>query len=833
MKWIYSKRLKMYVCLEPLKVDSNIINISKGNDIAIEWDDFGNIINIDFDDSKKLVGLLGGEILSPSEYWTFYNELVDKGDRETIKKLLSNQFTEVLDRVYLRDGSYIDHPIIKDKYEYDGVRVYNNILEGRPGWILPEDIDIKTGLPIRVREKGKTHNLIKYWSPDLSVTKRSACFPIRGYVTSTACVSFDLGIPVDSRQPKQMIRMCFKKKPESILSENELRKIEEDRCFKKGLELIKKGKFDNKKLDYSLFRDYVISIKDRYNRALANGNQLFFVMGHKNPDSDTVVSSLLESYRLYLLNKNDNYVYVPFIQAEELPCEIKLIVGDLFEYLLYESTIDINNILDSGIARIVFTDQNYQKEYQKYVVAITDHHIMSSELSDKEIYISCIQKMIGSCSALIAIKYAGSGFDVCKELADIFYSGMLMDTENRVLHKMTEIDKLTMDIMKKKSSIVDDSLHYIRLMNELIKEKNLERLYYRDYKKFNGFGFAVLKVKDYIDKDGFNEYMKRAIEIAKNDNIKNNYYLSLIKIVQYNSTNLCVDIERIYYVFSKTSTEEIKLKSIDLLSKIIKVSFHDVKVIINDDYIEIVNAKKQISRKKIAPAFENVLKKAGEFVYFDSISKWVSRDFLKTNDLIEKYNYKLEKDDKDRICNISYLESKKLCNYLNGSMLSLSDYWKVYFEAKEKGQFMMLDSLTDSSFIEFLDTTSDQIGDYLVASPGLISPDDIDLETGLPLRIKSPDEYYNKSLWRYWSPPKNGDIYVFSRSHIYLLGQPCLDAKTHLNEGFANLGIRLVRDNNIKYNIDIEIKDKELLIFYKSEYDDNRILLYSDSNFIE
>ena len=833
MNWIYSEDLKLYVCLDPLKADSHVIDLAKKNNIVLEWDDFGNIINIDFDDAKKLVDLLGGTMLSPCEYWALYNELDKKGDIESINKLASSDFAEILDRVYLRDGSYIDHPTIVSKYEYDGEKHFETILDGRPGWILPKDIDTKIGLPINVRKKGKERGLIKYWSPDLSVTERSACFALRGYVTSVASISFDLGIPVDSKQPKQMIRMCLKNKPKSLLSENELRRKQEEKCFNDGWKLVKNGTFGSKKLKYSDYKKFIMSIKDRFNEGLKNNKQIFLVMGHKNPDSDTVVTSILESYRLYLINDNDDYVYVPFIQANELPEEIKLIVGyDLIDYLLYESSFDIKKVLDSGVVRIIYTDQNYQKEYQKYVVSITDHHAKSNELSDKNITIPFILQMIGSCSSIVAIKYAGSGFDFDKKLADMFYSGMLMDTENRVVHKMTEMDELTMNLMKSKSSIKDDTTHYIKLMNELIKEKNPEKLYYRDYKKFFGYGFAVLKVKDYIESKDFDKNIKKIIKLANDDNKSNNYYLSLLKIVQYKK-DLSVDKERMYFVFDKSANQIIREKCVELLAKIVRVSFKNAKITITKDYLEISGANKQISRKKIAPAIEIVLKKAGQYVYYESINKWVSRDFLKMDDQVKKYPHELEVDHNNRICNISYLEAKKLCEYLNGSMLSLKDYWNVYYEAKTKKQYLMLDTLTNPSFIEFLDTTSDQTPNCLKASPGLISPDDIDLNTGLPSKIKSPNEYYNKSLWRYWSPPETGDTYVFSRSYIFLLGQPCLDAKTHLNEGFANLGIRLVRDNNINYEIEIESSESELSIYYKSEYDEEKSLLYIDSNFVE
>jgi len=33
MKWIYSKKLKLYISLEPLKIDSNVINVAEKNDL--------------------------------------------------------------------------------------------------------------------------------------------------------------------------------------------------------------------------------------------------------------------------------------------------------------------------------------------------------------------------------------------------------------------------------------------------------------------------------------------------------------------------------------------------------------------------------------------------------------------------------------------------------------------------------------------------------------------------------------------------------------------------------------------------------------------------------
>jgi len=61
----------------------------------------------------------------------------------------------------------------------------------------------------------------------MSVTTLDACFVLRGYVTSVGRPSLDLGIPVGSRQPKQMLRECRVSPLEYDISEDFLDKIDE------------------------------------------------------------------------------------------------------------------------------------------------------------------------------------------------------------------------------------------------------------------------------------------------------------------------------------------------------------------------------------------------------------------------------------------------------------------------------------------------------------------------------------------------------------------------------------------------------------------------------
>jgi len=55
MKRYYSQKLKLYIDLEPLKLDKRIIDVSSKLGIEYSYDVEKNICNIDFDDSRKLL----------------------------------------------------------------------------------------------------------------------------------------------------------------------------------------------------------------------------------------------------------------------------------------------------------------------------------------------------------------------------------------------------------------------------------------------------------------------------------------------------------------------------------------------------------------------------------------------------------------------------------------------------------------------------------------------------------------------------------------------------------------------------------------------------------
>ena len=909
MKYYYSKTLDLYISYGPLTLDSQVAAAANACGIPLHWDDFGRINQISFAEAKQLTAAMGGSILSPAEYWKVYKEAECNKDIDFLNSLISNHFTEFLDRVYMDGDRYIDHPTVCEDNTFKGNIVCAAAPVGRPGWIYPGDINLDDGHPVRVFKENSDPNFIKYWSPDLSVTPSRICFPIRGYVTSVANISLDLGIPIVARQPKLMIRFCTKNPPADYLSaeekarltdlqscddmtealaflesslykkicasdDNDVLKIKENLTNHFGLLSVKTRLSGDRSVPTAPrgcitgadLTNYILRSKSILEDALQSQKKIVFIIGHQNPDTDTVISSLLEGYRFSLLNDDNQTVFLPLIQADSMPDEIRALLDDLLpddaaaggclcDHFLYSSDIAPEKLLSNGLVRFVYTDQNYQAAFQKYVTAITDHHKLSSSLSDEQITFPCRIESVGSATSLIARRCFGEGLDFDEKVSYILYGAMLMDTENRAPHKMTDSDRDIMNLMRHKLApdkafLSDDEL-YSGLMHHLVSEKNVPLIFNRDYKLYKGFGFAVLKVSGYQNSEDEVTLVSEAIRLAKADLKNKHTYFTLLKIVFYNDGGIVVRKERILAVFAGKTSNIIRAKLFELLQVIVRLSFPDSGIsseCINKDVqgIEVSGSGKQLSRKKIAPAIEQLLTAYSRFVYMKSINKWVAVDFLTDSGRLTAIPH--ETDSKNRICLIRFDDARRAASLLGGSLLSLSEFWAVYHEAEKEEISELLDSMTSGDFIEYIDSCSRNglIGEHMSsqtkdgwvkkpiipAVPGLIDPDEIDEMSGLPTYVHNPDDYENKKLWRYWSPPAQG-TYVFSRSHIFLIDQPCLDAKMMPTEAFINLGMRLVRDICPAVDVRIEVQNSDLVLMSKSEFDEAYQEIFRDRGFAE
>ncbi|MCU0652444.1 MAG: tetratricopeptide repeat protein, partial [Candidatus Omnitrophica bacterium] len=903
--YFYSKSTGYYVGRTPLKVDARVIQAADRAGIKLNWDDEGSIVFISREEGMRLLGELNAVGLTCAEYWKVYKDAGDSRDREMLRSLESEQFTEWLDvHFYQANGKYymIEHPRLPiEKNEsnliYKGKSIEVKIPKGRPGWFNPEDAKFSVvGIPQNIRQVFEGKNTPwKYWDIYTDFLK-TGLGAIRGYVTSSGTPSLDLGIPPNAKQPVLMLRECrrdlptpnlanniiqeaggFIAKYEGLISkkisfeefwmvhpellgflrgksfqaasslfkssqEKELYKLRERIIDMLGMlrllaetkneqEILKEIKdisqrifqIKEAKIDLNRFVLFVKNSRDRLNLALSAKSPVVFVMGHKNPDTDTVISALAESFRNYLIN-GQLIAYFPVVQADTVPKEIRRLLGDeLSDSILLTNEDIYKKSLSSGQARWILVDQNAAGEVQKFILSIIDHHAVCKVASRQNI--SKTLELVGSTTALVAQKIYGLGVEMDKEFCRILYGATLMDTENRLSSKMTSKDKLIMDILQIASGRGNDKEFYRGLMDQLLSAENAKFLFKRDYKEDWGFGFSVAKLKGIFDNEGRvlkASLIKELFELAKQNNKSKNLPLTIIKIVDYKPDNETVNRERIYLIFGNAAAKEFIEAIFNLISEILNYTYRNYqgyrqKISREESFIEFWGVGVQISRKKTAPLIEPVVAAFNEYFYSPSTGLYVKREFLTFDQHLQtqadSYGLKLCHDNEGRINHITYYDARFLLKIMNFTAMSLREYWLVRKDAEEMNDAQMIGHLQHKGFVEFLDTLIEKNnftlehpevirlagGKYsyegqrkkievLDGHPGLIHPREINLGTGLPLKVCDPDKYSDVELWRYWSP--DAGLVIPTRGHIFLLGQPALDMKIHPYDALPHLGIR-------------------------------------------
>lgn len=576
---------------------------------------------------------------------------------------------------------------------------------------------------------------------------------------------------------------------------------------------------------YQHFKEFLMTRRDELEKAVRENKRIVFVMGHKNPDTDTAISALFESYLKSLIDKDS--VYVPVIQAGRLPDEIAHLLGKELTPAYICTTEEIyRNAENLGQTRWILVDQN-KSEKQRFTIGMVDHHILSDVAKKQEI--PKTWEMIGSCSAQIAMKLYGLGVSLDAQTARLLHGATLMDTENRGPKKMTSRDILIMDYLKSVSGVKDENSFYQELMGYLLNTDDSERLFQRDYKEDWGvFGFSVAKVKNVFDENGRSlkpSVIAGLIKEAEANNSAKHFCMTLVKVVDYMEDNQTVNREKIFLVFNDFAPAEFRRVMLEAMERIVRFEFGEkVNIAKDESAIEFWGTGDQLSRKVTAPKFEILVAAFNEFYFSPSTNLFIKREFLKQSPEIEKVanslGIKLYTDSQGRICNITYNEAKKLVQQLGYQMLSLPEYWGVLTETHKIHDVQMHNHLKSRGFVEFLDTvimnyqeiinhpriidgeTVQYEGENVKsqipsAFPALIYPEEINPESGFPTTVHASQEKYgDPKTWRYWSPDTS--VAIPTRGYIFLLDKPALDCKIHPDDALPNLGIRVVA-KKVKY----------------------------------
>jgi manganese-dependent inorganic pyrophosphatase len=265
-----------------------------------------------------------------------------------------------------------------------------------------------------------------------------------------------------------------------------------------------------------------------------------YILGHKNPDTDTICSGI--AYQDFLTQKN---IEAKKLALGKLNNETKLVL----EKFNIEEPEQIDE-LPLG-TEIILVDHNEEKQsinnlQNLEIVEIIDHHKIKIE-TDKPI--SIIVKPLGSSCSIIAEKYFAEENEITlsKNIAGILLAGIISDTLFFRSPTTTEIDK---NLAEKLSHIaeVENMEEFSLAMFEAksdLGDIDVEELIRLDYKVFDfpkgTYGIGVMETTNI--NFGLNrqeEIIDKLKEIKKTDNLAGIFFV-IVDILNEKSYTLCAD----------------------------------------------------------------------------------------------------------------------------------------------------------------------------------------------------------------------------------------------------------------------------------------------------
>lgn len=281
-----------------------------------------------------------------------------------------------------------------------------------------------------------------------------------------------------------------------------------------------------------------------------SGDNMLWVIGHKNPDTDSIVSAMVYARKI---NAKPS-------RAGEINPETEFVLEKFgVEKPELKEKIEKNE-------KVILVDTNNREELipiEGEIVEIIDHHRLFGNLSTAKPIKVCIEP-VGSTSTLIAERFLNS---LTKEEAGLLLSGILSDTVVFKSPTATEKDKQIAKKLAEIAGIEDIESYGIELKSKAAKlSENPKENILRDFKVTEAggkkFGIGQVEIIGYekVMKKK-EEYLKAMEEIRNEKNL--DYVLFMVTDIIEEGTKLLIagkDKEKVAKAFEK----ELKDSYIDL-----------------------------------------------------------------------------------------------------------------------------------------------------------------------------------------------------------------------------------------------------------------------------
>jgi len=220
---------------------------------------------------------------------------------------------------------------------------------------------------------------------------------------------------------------------------------------------------------------------------------MIYVVGHKNPDTDSVCSAIVFAHLLNEWRKKDGLIKldeeaVPVIQGEPNP-ETK--------YVLEKFGIKVPEIMtDAEGKKIALVDHSEKVQApdnidKAEVVAIVDHHKIGDVTTPNPILF--VNLPIGSTGTVLKLLFDWTGVEIPKDLASLMLASILSDTVIFKSATTTDLDKKVAEELAKIAGIENLQEFGIEIKSKLSDVSGLSarEIITRDFKDFDMSGNKV------------------------------------------------------------------------------------------------------------------------------------------------------------------------------------------------------------------------------------------------------------------------------------------------------------------------------------------------------
>ena len=209
-----------------------------------------------------------------------------------------------------------------------------------------------------------------------------------------------------------------------------------------------------------------------------------YVTGHKNPDSDTVGSSIAYAALLRALG----YDAVPVVLGP---------VNHESEYILEAAGLEAPELLEdaSGLNMVLVDHSEYAQSADglenAHIIAIIDHHGDGSVTTGNLLIYDA--RPIGSAATVTWLRYRSYGVEPDRQSAIMMMGAILSDTKNLQSGTTTSADREAVKVLRGIGGITDVDAFYQGQYRALLsyEGKTDEEIFFTDYKEYDIGGKKV------------------------------------------------------------------------------------------------------------------------------------------------------------------------------------------------------------------------------------------------------------------------------------------------------------------------------------------------------